>query len=192
MRALGIDPGAVRLGYAVVDRNGDSYSLIKSGIVSVPRRDDELFQAYRLRVIRHWVDTEYRMAWSDDDSFCGFLDWPELDLIVSEILPGVGGGNFVGSVEVAKAAMTALQAVHWIQRQEVEWQQVGASTVKKNVVGTAKKATKVQVRNAVQEVFPELKERKWEVDLYADETDAIAVALTGLGYKKSNGKKNKN
>lgn len=187
MRALGIDPGAIRLGYAVVDRNGDSYSLIKSGIVSVPRNDDELFQAYRLRVIRHWVDREFH--WSAGRY--GLMSIGDLDLIVSEILPGVGGGNFVGSVEVAKAAVTAMQAIHWANFQDIEWKQVGASTVKKNVVGTAKKATKVQVRNAVQEVFPELKERKWEVDLHADETDAIAVALTGLGYKKSNGKTNK-
>lgn len=189
MRALGIDPGAIRLGYAVVDRNGDSYSLIKSGIVSVPRGEDELFQAYRLRAIREVVEREYELPQYEDVH--GLLSWPGLRLIVSETLPAVGGGNFVGSVEVAKAVITTMQAIHWIEHSGIEWKQVGASTVKKCVVGTAKKATKVQVRNAVQEVFPELKERKWEVDLHADETDAIAVALTGLGYKKSNGKTNK-
>ena len=64
--------------------------------------------------------------------------------------------------------------------------QIGATTVHKRLVGKrpkGKKITKVQVRNGVIKLLPELEHRKRDWVKHFDEPDAIAVALAFLGYK---------
>ena len=184
MRVLGIDPGAVRLGWGYVERKDDEFTLMSSGVVSLPQGPDEKFGEYRRRVACHW--------WDDFPRFMHALGAP--DLIASETLPAKGSGNFINpQTEAVKAAITAMQiGAHAAGKPP--WEEIASSTVKKRVFGMASKppkagtkkrikVSKVDMRNAVQAIFPELKERDWETDLLPDEVDAIAVALAAAGYK---------
>lgn len=176
MKVLSIDPGAKRLGYACISLENDEYRLLFSGIKGL-ERGTETFQAYRMNLIRYWVNNLSRILIRAE--YAGALSKPN---IVSEILPAVGGGNFAVATQnqLVLAALTTCQALA-IER-DFKWSEISAPTIKKNVTGLKpKEATKIQVRNAVLEVFPELKPRK--KDIIADETDAIAIGLAGLGYK---------
>lgn len=174
-RILGLDPGALRLGFALVESSwhDNYYRLYTSGIKGLARGDKEKFGDFRHRLIAYWVE-----------EFGCMLDGFErkgLDKIVSETLPAVGGGNFIAATqsELAKTAITTCQVIAY-QRQ-VEWVEMAANTIKKKLTGNHK-ATKVGVRNAVISVFPELLPRKKELTVYADEADAIGTALVGAGY----------
>lgn len=169
MRILGIDPGALRLGWAVVEYGIDgNLRLIGSGIGGLERQGEEKYSDYRVRLIHHWVK-EFRMF----ESF-------GCDLWYAERLPAVGGGNFIAATqaELAKAVLTTLEAMAYLNAIPVH--EVDASHVKKRLTGKGA-ATKVGVRNAVIQVFPELWARKKEI--VADESDAIGIALVGAGYK---------
>lgn len=190
MRVLGIDPGAVRMGWGVVEIRLGGFVLMDSGLISLPRHDDEKFGDYRRRVMYHW--------WDFYPQFMSHLRHP--NLIASETLPAKGSGNFINpQTEAVKTVITTMQLGAY-NASEPPWKEIPSSTVKKAVFGMASKSpksdskkrikvSKVDMRNAVQEIFPELKKRVWEQDLFADEIDAIAVALCASGYKRgSNGK----
>jgi hypothetical protein len=166
------------MGHALLLQEGEQRDLIASGIDGVERGEKESFQVYRRRLIEYWVDEFHR---SLEDLIHNY-DAPVK--FTFEAMPGQGGGNFStgGAVqtELAKTAATACQAMcHFYG---VEWQTVSARTVKKVVAGNSQ-ATKVGVRNAVLNVFPELEPRKAELTRLADESDAIAIALWASGYK---------
>jgi len=184
VRALGIDPGVVRLGYALIDKGQDGdFALLESGVVALPQKPDEKFGDYRRRVSMYWWDEFPQM-------YARLLP----DTIASETLPAKGSGNFINpATEAIKAAITVMQ-ISAYSAGCPPWTEIASSTVKKAVVGMASKppkpgskkrvkVSKVDMRNAVQRVFPELKDRVWEKDLMADEIDAIGIALTALGYK---------
>lgn len=184
-RVIGIDPAALRLGWAVVDRKFDCYKLIDSGVMGLPRYPDEPFGDYKHRLMDFWIDNA-PFLWSlCPDSFC------------SEILPAVGGGNFAVATqsELAKTALTTIQVMQTVDRgpDSVEWVEVAASSWKKSLHGYAskppkkaggkrQKVTKVDTRNAVQAIFPETKGIEWSNE-EADRYDAVGIALHGLGYK---------
>lgn len=170
MRVLGIDPGAEHLGFAAIEKGEDGPKYVGSGVFGVKRDEKEKYQPYKLRLIQFWVkNTDY------------LLNSYQPDLLVSEIIPVVGGGNFVAATQsqLASTAITTIQAIAGLRGYKIE--QLAANTVKKKIGGT-NKATKVRVRNGVYRQLPELKVRGSEWTKHFDEPDAIAVALTRLGY----------
>lgn len=173
MRILGIDPGAKRLGWAVIE-SGEPLKEVDVGISGLERhvngKDKEKYQEYRLRLIEYWMGEVYSLFKYEPDK------------LVNEIVPSVGGGNFIAATQsqLASAALTVIQCE--AIRLEIPIVEFGATTVKKMVGGTGK-ATKVQVRNGVYDALPSTERfRKEWVEVH-DASDACAIALTGLGYK---------
>lgn len=170
---MAFDPGAKRCGWAVLEESvrKPTYMYINSGIIGLERENKEPYQDYRLRLVNYWVV-------ESSDLFTEY----EPDHIVTEIIPAVGGGNFV----VATQSQLALCVVTTIQTMAVihgiGYSQIAAGTVKRNI-GGVKDATKVRVRNQILEVFPGLEPRKKEWTKVFDETDAIAIGLCELGYR---------
>lgn len=176
MRVLAFDPGAARCGWAVVDSEGgldprsQPYCYRDSGISGLDRGKDEKYQTYRLRLVAYWVERAPEL-----------LETHKPDRVITEIVPVVGGGNFVVATQsqLAATAATVIQAIAALN--EVEITQVAAGTVKRKI-GGVKDASKVKVRNGVLSLFPELEPRRSEFMKVFDETDAIAIAATEIGY----------
>lgn len=162
-RVLAFDPGAKRMGIAVLDE-GPTY--VHSDVQGIDRGKEETYQNYRVRLIHYWaIETMHLL-----------ISW-EPDIVVNEIVPVKGGGSFIGAAQsqLAATAITTVQAV--ASHQGYKLAQIGATTVKATVAGSGK-ASKIVVRNKVWEVFPQLKTRtsEWTID----ESDALAVALSYL------------
>ena len=175
MRVLAFDPGADRMGYAVIDSGPEEViptkgNVLGSGIVSLVKLDDETYQDHRLRIIEHWAEQAQIL-----------ITYFKPDFIANEIVPPTGGtgGNIVHR-QKALAAITAVQVVA-IQNQ-INIQQYAASTVKKAIGGQGK-ATKVAVRNGVIQLLPSTERFKEQWKKVFDHSDAFAVGLTSLGYK---------
>lgn len=168
-RILGIDPGALRLGWACVEVTDDGYNLLGSGIMGVERAEGVKFNVYRMDLIQYWV-REMNKFWA-----MGADEW------YAERLPAVGGGNFIAATqsELAKTVLTVIEALAYLQGLRVI--ELESSHVKSRLTGNGN-ATKVRVRNEVIQVFPELWPRKKELTDVADESDAIGIALVGAGY----------
>lgn len=182
MRVLGIDPGAERCGWAAlrIDDN-DRIFLEGSGLVSFPKYGDETFQTYKSRLISFWAQ--------ETDTLLGLYSPDEIAI---EIVPAVGGGNFVAATQsyLAHTQATTLHAIAALNRYPVH--QIGATTVKARI-GGKKNSSKVQVRNGVFEILPEVeveKKSEWKTQFREgiyDECDAFAIALTHLGMRRSDG-----
>ena len=166
MRLLAIDPGAKRAGYAVLE-HGPKY--VDSGILSVERGDKE-YQAYKLELIEYWTFQAQHL----------FEDYSP-EFVVSEIVPAVGGGNFVVATQsqLAQCVATVIQALAYDAGIGVS--QLSAGHVKRQI-GGIKDASKVKVRNGVLSFFPELEGRRKELTNPSDESDAIGIGLCALGY----------
>lgn len=170
-RCLGIDPGGVRMGWAVIANAHDYFEpkYIASGTHGLRREKDEDFQPYKLRLVEHFtIKAESTL-----------MDYLPV-VVVNEIIPAVGGGNFIAATqsELAKVSATIYQSAGYASGLKVA--QFGATTIKKALTNNGK-ASKVSVRNAVIEFFPELAHRKqaWQAGKEGfDESDAIAIALT--------------
>lgn len=175
-KVLAIDPGAKRLGWAVLDdHHDDDVKLIDSGILGVDRGDGEAFQAYKLRLINYFAQKVPVLLRKHLPT-----------VVVSETQPAVGGGNFIAATqsELAKTAVTIFHAFAYAGSLKVI--QIGASTIKKAATGDSK-ATKAKVRNSVIKVFPDIAEelkkettgeKKW------DRSDAIAIGLAYFSARK--------
>lgn len=166
---LALDPGAERMGYAFLDE-GPTY--IESGIYRCPRQKDEKYQTYKIRLEEFWSVEALPL-----------LTRHPITTIVNEIVPAVGGGNFVVATqsELTKTAITAVHVIAFMNGVGVR--QVAANKVKLSVTGNSA-ATKVGVRNGVIEALPELANKKSSWLKEFDEPDAIAIGLTWLGYRK--------
>jgi Holliday junction resolvasome RuvABC endonuclease subunit len=174
-RTLGIDPGGKRLGWAVLANPQDRFAPVHvaSGVYGLDRREDpeqEDWQVYRLRLVEHFTVKSEALI----------MDYLPVT-VVTEIVPAVGGGNFIAATqsELAKTGATIFQSAGFASGLRVR--QLGANTIKKRVTGNHK-ATKVQVRNKVIEYFPELEKFKsdWQAGRGKagfDRPDAIATAL---------------
>lgn len=176
-RCLGIDPGGVRMGWAVVGNPHDHFEpkYIASGVHGLVRGKEEDFQPYKLRLVKLF-------AAKADSTIIDYLPV----VIVNEIIPAVGGGNFIAATqsELAKVSAIIYQAAGYASGLKVA--QLGATTIKK-VVAKNGKASKVTVRNAVIEFFPELAHRKqaWQAGKEGfDESDAVAICLAYWLTKK--------
>lgn len=180
MKILAFDPGAERCGYACIEGAKDEKpALIGSGIFGLSRTVNEEsgkreeYQKYRLRLIEFWAR---EAEW--------LLNSYRPDEVATEIVPVVGGGNFVVATQsqLAATVVTVIQAVCF--QNKVPVKQVGATTVKAKI-GGSNKATKVKVRNGVLNLMPEQHIRAEGWKKVFDESDAFAIALTRLGYKNN-------
>ncbi len=171
MKVLSLDPGAKRMGFAVVIGDGTSPPRVaRSGYTGLAKDDGVTYHSYRMHLI-HYFET-----WASD-----MLDRHMPDALVNETLP-VKGFNDMSQALLAATAITTVQTVAISKRIVVS--QLHASSVKVAMTGSGR-ATKVKVRNGVIELVPELAIRKSGWTKEFDEPDAIAVGLTFLGYDNS-------
>jgi Holliday junction resolvasome RuvABC endonuclease subunit len=171
MRVLFIDPGGERQGMAVMEQGPGHPILIDSWIVRRPREKLE-FQKYKLALEDFWATHTYPL-----------VRYFQPDVVVNEIVPAVGGGNFVNpQSEIAKTAVTAIHAICY--HYDIAVGQISARTIQAKITGLKKKVTKPKVRNGVVRLFPELVDRAkvWTRNKEWDESDAIAGAAVYLGY----------
>jgi Holliday junction resolvasome RuvABC endonuclease subunit len=170
VKVLALDPGAKRLGWAVLyDGNDGSPRYHSSGIWTSERKDSETYQGYRLRAMSEagiWIDTMTTQYLPDE--------------VVMETIP-VRGFNDMGQAYLALSVISAMSGVCATKR--VQMSQIGATTVKARI-GGSNKASKVRVRNTVWQVFPALQSKAPEWKKVYDESDAIAIGLTRLGYTR--------
>jgi len=166
-RVLALDPGAKRMGWAVLAKGLNGLQFYGSGIIGLDRGASEKYQDYRVRLIKHIVH--------EGSSLLTLMSPREC---VSEILP-VRGFNNMSQPLLAATAITTMQTI--CHEFGMPLHQIGATTIKTRIGGHMK-ASKVQVRNGVLQLLPELlpKKRQWVKEF--DEPDAIAVGLTYLGY----------
>lgn len=192
-RLLAFDSGAERMGWCALERDAKRFKSkppVANGLgyFGVPRQPNKSskkidFQPYRLSLLDLWIEQAPIL-----------FERYEPDEIVSEIIPPVGGGNFVVATQshLALCAITCVQTV--AKQYAIPVRQIGATTVKKYIGGN-KEATKVAVRNGVFRIIPDLEDRKKEWTKIFDVSDAVAIGLTHWGYKnpprekrKKNGK----
>ena len=175
MPLLSIDGGAKRLGWALLDREGSKPVYYDSGIVTY--EPFEPFQAYRLGLIGHYVDALTRPGSVFDNSYL------PVTKMVNETVPAVGTFGGV-QMYLVNVSMTVVQTIACLA--DVPVDQISARTVQSRIAIGAKpkgKVSKVQVRNGVFQLLPELEHRKSEWTKVFDEPDAIAVGLAYLGFK---------
>jgi Holliday junction resolvasome RuvABC endonuclease subunit len=181
MRVLAFDPGADRMGYALLETGPKEImsgmeSHPSSGIKGVEKLEGETYQDHRLRIIEYWAHTTNDL-----------IKLFEPDMIVNEIVPPTGGN--IGNLIHRQKAMAAITAVQVVAIQSgIQIKQIAASTVKKQIGGSGK-ATKVAVRNGVLKLLPSTERFKPEWKSVFDHSDAFAVGLTSLGYKNEKGTK---
>lgn len=161
---LSFDPGATRMGFALLE-SGPKY--LDSGIIGLSRDNDEKYHAYRLRLIHFWANQSAKM-----------FRKMKPDVVVSEIVP-IKGFSDPSQAYLAGAAINTVHAIASIKK--IENHVVSAASVK---VAVAKhKATKAQVRDGVINLLPALEARRKGWTKIFDEPDAIAI---GLCFMKDN------
>lgn len=180
MRVLAFDPGADRMGYALLETGPkeimSGMDMPGSGIKGITKQDEETYQEHRLRIIEYWADTTI-----------DFIKQFKPDMIANEIVPPTGGN--AGNVVHRQKAMAAITTVQVVAIQSgIQIKQIAASTVKKNIGGSGK-ASKVAVRNGVIQLLPSTERFKPDWKKVFDHSDAFAVGLTALGYKIEKGTK---
>jgi Holliday junction resolvasome RuvABC endonuclease subunit len=172
-RVLAFDPGAERMGFACIAKGEENKDPVYygSGHFGLSRKGNESsYQEYRLNLIALWVEEAPKLIGAHQP-----------DIVVNEIVPPVGGsGANQVQRQLATTAITTIQAV--AIQSGLPIRQIGANTVKARI-GGGKKASKVQVRNGVLHLMPDMQHKKKEWTKVFDECDAFAVALTELGYQ---------
>jgi Holliday junction resolvasome RuvABC endonuclease subunit len=174
IRIIGIDPGAKRCGYSIIEFSLEeekfvSPQYVTSGIFGLGRNDEEgeTYSAYKMRLIPNTVEV-----------FQDLLDEYQPDLAVFEFLPVSNVGAASGQRLLAFAVATSAQVL--CEQNGIPWTEITAVTVKKQLTDVAT-ATKAVVKRAVLEVFPDLKSNKY----LADETDALAIPLAWTKRKNT-------
>lgn len=161
------------MGWAHVGRDGSTPIYYLSGILELPGNGEKP-QVYRVELVKEVTA-----------SFDALLELTQPDYVVNEIIPSVGGGNFAaaGQSYLANTAVTVCQAVATLRG--VPFVQIAANSVQAKIaVGRkGRKISKVQVRNGVIQLLPELADRKKDWVKVFDEVDAIAIGLVELGFK---------
>ncbi len=179
MLVLAFDSGAFRCGYSFILQQGEVRTLLDSGIVSLPRGKDEAYQVYRERLVHFWVENFNEMG--DALAHHSRCHGDTAFKVVFETVPAIGfqSGGTVQS-QLAQAVVTVCQTLctEW----SWPWEQISATTVKKRMTGYGD-ATKVQIRNAVLDLFPALEPRRKELTVHADESDAIAIGAVATGFR---------
>jgi Holliday junction resolvasome RuvABC endonuclease subunit len=160
MRVIGIDPGATRAGWSILD-SGPTH--IASGVIHHPRLPKQKFQEYRIELTEHWVEESFEL-----------LEEYKPDVLVSETVPSRGPA-IMDQLYLANVQVTVLHAIaisYGVKVVQVSARSVQAKIAKRR---PGYKVTKAQVRSGVIEIFPELKERlKGSV---FEASDAIGIAM---------------
>lgn len=188
---LGVDPGALRLGWGLVARDTDDQLLYLTSDIDGLRREKrgsklEPAQEYARRLIEYYTDefgaTLDLLTQVAADRGCPFK-------VVFEQFPLGGGENFRSGSSQSDLTRIAISVCHTLCVQRgVEWETIPATTIKLRLTGWGN-ATKAQVRDAVLRVFPELEPRKAElIGKGADEADGLAVAIVGSGFRVAKAK----
>lgn len=178
-KILAFDSGAKRMGWASIWKSDPGlFQIVKpiyhmSGILSL-EREGQKFQDYRVELVEEL-----------SVSIPALIELTQPDEIVNEIIPAVGGGNFVAATQsyLANTAITVVQTIAAIQG--INFWQIGATTVQSQIaIGRKRgqKVSKVMVRNGVIKLLPELAPRKKQWVKTFDECDAIAIGLTAIGF----------
>jgi crossover junction endodeoxyribonuclease RuvC len=175
IKVIGIDPGAKRCGYSVIEftRDGDDFvdpSYVSSGIFGLARDDEnnETYSQYKVRLIKNTGVV-----------FQDLLDEHEPDLVVFEFLPVTNVGAASGQRLLAFVVATCAQLL--TELNGIVWSEISATTIKKQITGQGS-ASKAQVKNALIKLLPELEQRK---KFLADETDAIATPIAWMKRKNT-------
>jgi Holliday junction resolvasome RuvABC endonuclease subunit len=167
-KSLGIDVGAKRMGFAIVDKVDGEYSLGDYGVMGLDKEEGETYADYHQNLVKYWP------------LFGKRLDIWRPDIITSELMPVIPTANSMNVSQRVSAKISVCLCMHFAFEQFYEWNEISAVSVKKRVAGDAK-ATKAALRRAIiRDVFPQLK----GVKMLDDESDAIAIALCGLDYGK--------
>ena len=168
MRLLAIDPGFTRMGWAMWPGVLDG-GIPDSGVIEGPNRDDfDSYSAYVNEGIEYFYST-----WEENFSL-----W-KWDCVVGERLTPVAASTqrVLALIAVSIVKVVAI-------RHEVEYVEIGATTVKKFVTGNGK-ATKAQVRRAMVKKYPHILTSKLG-DIPFDARDALAIGDTYLHGRKGN------
>ena len=169
---LAIDPGAERCGFALIDGG----RLVTSGLLgtaswegSVPRKQQDIsYQGYRL------VLEELTLVYFDM-----LFNKYKPTMALNEILPPLGMHNATQAY-LANCVLTTFHNCAFIH--DVPIRQVAANTWQPKIAirGKSKKITKVQIRNGILNLFPEL--RPHIAAMKPDETDAIGIGVYGDNF----------
>jgi crossover junction endodeoxyribonuclease RuvC len=153
MRVLGVDPGLVRTGWAVVETDGDAYRLISSGVIAPPASAE---LGYRLDFGFEAISTVLA------ESAAGLIALEELFSNPRHPTASIRLAHMRGVLCLA------------MERAGVIVRHYTATTVKQRLTGSGH-ASKEQVRRMVFQLcqMPPLQVR-------LDLTDAIALAITGI------------
>ena len=164
MKILAFDPGALNLGWAVIETKPE-LTLLGSGIIQTPKNPTESHSAYLDRMV------------TDTTAFAPyFLGGIDPDEIVTERLPAILNNVQASSARIMITVWRVIACQH-----SYKWREVAANTVKLNLTGNGR-ASKVVVRNGVIATFPELEPRKKDLTKPADEADAIAIGIVASGF----------
>ena len=153
MRVLGVDPGLVRTGWAVVEKDGDAYRLISSGIIAPPQS----------------AELGYRLDFGFE-AITAVLAESGAGLVALEELFS-NPHHPTASIRLAHMRGVLCLAM---ERAGVIVRHFTATTVKQRLTGSGH-ASKEQVRSMVFQLcqMPPMKVR-------LDLTDAIALAIAGI------------
>lgn len=171
MRILAIDPGAERCGWAIMEGVTCKPWVVESGVMRCHRGDKEPFQEYRLRLEEHAA--QY---------FDELLEHRKPDWVVNEVVPAVGGGNFVVATQSYLANCVATTFHNCAFKQGIDVNQISARTVqaKVGIKGRTGKVSKAGVRNGVVDKLPDLRKYVGDSAWPWDRWDAIAIGLASM------------
>jgi crossover junction endodeoxyribonuclease RuvC len=158
MRVLGVDPGLVRTGWAVVEVDGDAYRLVSSGIIAPPA-SGELGQR---------LDFGF-------EAITGVLSESGAGLVALEELFS-NPHHPTASIRLAHMRGVLCLAM---ERAGVIVRHYTATTVKQRLTGSGH-ASKEQVRRMVFQLC-----RMPPLQVRLDLTDAIALAIAGITAEKA-------
>lgn len=157
-RVLGLDPGSIRTGWGVVERNGQGAKGIAAGVIRVPDKNELPDRLHRIFVGVRAVIAEYQPdAIAIEDIF--FAKYPQAALML---------GHARGVALLAAAEVGLMVSAY------------PPSVVKRSIVGSGR-AEKAQVAQLVGAVLG-LTSLPAE-----DATDALAIALTHLNATRLGG-----
>ncbi|MFN0071183.1 MAG: crossover junction endodeoxyribonuclease RuvC [Chloroflexota bacterium] len=160
MRVLGVDPGLVRTGWAVVESEGEAYRLLASGIIAPPA-NGELGQ---------------RLDFGFEAITKVLSDWRAGLVALEELFSNPH--HPTASLRMAHMRGVLCLAM---ERASVPVRHYTATTVKQRLTGSGH-ASKEQIRRMVFQLC-ELPPVKVRLDL----TDAIALAITALTEERTFG-----
>ena len=185
MNILGLDPGLLRLGIAGIETHGDEIKLITYGFISHTRNSNSSFNEHLNLGIRQIVD-----------QFPRILNEIHPVLIISELVPP---GRLGKNSELVIAAITTCKVIAF--QWGIVWKDIAANTVKKEITDDGR-ASKVKIKNAVLDLFPEMidhharlkkdqkKKGERSVGIVQDTFDAVAIAVAGAKIHSNLGDKN--